>query len=301
MGKLSDQLFDCGDLSSGPGPAAEGWSNEAILPTLTEKSVAFIQSRKGNKTPFFLYFALSSPHTLLAPEERFIKNDLERTHLYLPLVRQTDYCVGEVLKAIDEAGLRDNTLVVFSSDNGSCATAFDGSKWGRDHMKLKEHVDHLPNGPFRGFKLQNWEGGHRIPFLIRWPGKVRPGLVPDVPFMLSDSFATFAALLGVTLPDDVAIDSVNVLNAWKGKAKKEDFRDRIFVHADQAGTGTAVRQGNWKLILHGKRFAKEHGVIDLFDLENDPQETTDLFESHPEEVERLKKALETERRRLTRL
>ena len=199
-----------------------------------------------------------------------------------------------VLGALDAAGLRENTLVIFSSDNGSPATAYDATKPGRDMKKLGEYIAHSANGRWRGFKLSNWEGGHRVPFILRWPGMVDEGSRSDVPFQLTDLFPTFAAMIDEKLPEDVAIDGRNVLAVWKGTDNRDDYADRVFVHADHPNTGTAVRQGKWKLILRRKKNL-------LLNLEEDPGERNNYIDSYPEVAERLEKALQAESQRLTRL
>ena len=292
IGEPSPEKFDPKTLYSRPVFAAKGWSNENIMPVLTGKTVSFIRNRKGNPKPFFLYFAMTAPHTPLAPEKRFVKEGEE--HLYLGFVRQVDWSVGEVLKALDEAGFRDNTLVIFSSDNGSPATAFDATLPGRDMKKLGQYISHSANGPWRGFKLENWEGGHRVPFILRWPGVVEEGARSDVPFQLTDLFPTLAGMIDVELPAEVAIDGRNVLSAWRGAGGKDEYADRIFVHADHHSSGTAIRQGRWKLIPERKV------EVGLYDLAHDPGELHNLAATHPEVVEELRKALEREEQRLTR-
>ncbi len=291
VGELSPKKFDPETLYSRPVVAAKGWSNEAIMPTLTEKTVSFIRNRKGNEKPFFLYFAMTAPHTPLAPKKRFVKEGEE--HLYFGFVRQVDWSVGQVLKALDAAGLRENTLVIFSSDNGSPATAYDATKPGRDMKKLGKYTDHSANGPWRGFKLSNWEGGHRVPFILRWPGMVDEGSWSDTPFQLTDLFPTFAAIIDEKLPKDVAIDGRNVMSIWTGAENEDAYADRVFVHADHPQTGAAVRQGKWKLITRRKKDL-------LFNLEKDPGERNNLIDNYPEVAERLEKALQTESRRLIR-
>jgi arylsulfatase A-like enzyme len=297
VGEFSDEPFRW-KRAARPGLAVEGWTNEAILPTLTEKSLDFLRSRKGNPKPFFLYFALTAPHTPHAPAGQFIENEFERKNLYLPFVRQVDWTVGQVLGMLEEAGLSENTLVVFTSDNGpelmSCGRI-------RTENEEGELVRHTPSGPWRGGKFTDWEGGHRVPFLLRWPGRVKPGTVSDTPFMLSDSLATFAGLLNVELPSNVAIDSVNVLDAWTGRATKDDYKDRILVHVSRRGG--AIRQGKWKLLLEDDKRVRMFGgeLVELYDLEKDPKESTNLAAAYPEVVDRLRKLREAEKQRLRRV
>ena len=273
----------------------EGWSIHELHPTVRKRAVEFVRSRKGKDQPFFFYYALASPHKPLVPEKRFITDESEP--LYFPFVRQVDHSVGEVLAAIEEAGLSENTIVIFSSDNGSCAPGLPRSG---DKRATEEPDYHRPNMHWRGYKGGNWEGGHRVPFIVRWPDRSNAGGESDAPFVLTDVLATFASLLDVALPEDAAIDSQDVLPIWRGKATRDDYRERVWFIPNTFKTGACVRQGRWKLILYGPRFSGEHGELELFDLKADPGETTDLASAQPEIVQRLRAAFEAEKQRLKR-
>ena len=284
VGELSDVPFDPKSIGSPPAIAAVGWSTEAIQPTFTQKAVAYLRGREGNAKPFFFYFPLTAPHSPVAPLPRFIRSDLERTHLYLPFVRQVDDTIGQVMQALDDIGVAGNTLIIVTSDNGSPATAFDGSSYRRDHEQLETHTGHRANGPWRGFKMSNWEGGHRVPFVLRWPGQAPAGQVNDTPFMISDTLATCAALMGEELPADSGIDSVDVLDTWRGNTDAADARERIMVHSDLGHIG--IRQGDWKLMMP-KKSPLSSDPESLYNLADDPGETTNLIGTHPEIAARL--------------
>jgi arylsulfatase A-like enzyme len=175
-----------GTLNSGlgpvrPGPAAPDFEAVNVLPNCTRKAVDYIGQRGADKKPFFLYLALPSPHTPLVPEKQW--QGKSSIGPYGDYVMETDWAVGQVMDAVDRAGLRDNTLVMMASDNGF-APNVGSHKF--------EAVGHYPSAQFRGFKTDIWDGGHRIPFLVRWPGKIKPGSRSDQISGLWDLMATCA-------------------------------------------------------------------------------------------------------------
>ena len=201
------------------GPAAPDFEAVDVLPKLTSKAADYIGSRGTDQKPFFLYLALPSPHTPLVPSKGWQgKSSLGP---YGDYVMETDWSLGEVLKAIDSAGLRDNTLVIFTSDNG-CAPYI-----GVHELEAKGHY---PSAQFRGYKSDIWDGGHRIPFLVRWPGKIKADGNSDQIVCLSDLLATCADLLGAKLPDNTAEDSVSILPALMGTDKAPQ-REAIVNHS----------------------------------------------------------------------
>ena len=193
------------------GPAAPDFEAVDVLPTLTKKAVDYINVHAaGARTgkPFFLYLAMTSPHTPLVPSPQWQgKSPLGS---YGDFVMQTDWEAGEVLNALDSAGVADNTLVIFTSDNG-CAPYIGVAKL--------EAQGHFPGADLRGYKADIWDGGHRIPFIARWPGKVRAGSSSDQLIGLTDLLATCADLVGVKLPDNAGEDSVSILPALCGSDK----------------------------------------------------------------------------------
>jgi arylsulfatase A-like enzyme len=217
------------------GPAAPDFEAVDVLPKLTSKAEDYISTRGADKKPFFLYLALTSPHTPVVPAKEWQgKSSLGP---YGDFVMETDWALGQVLKAIDQAGLRDNTLVIFTSDNG-CAPYIG--------VHELEALGHYPSAEFRGYKSDIWDGGHRIPFLVRWPGKIKANSQSDQIVCLSDLMGTCADILGTKLPDNAGEDSFSILPALLG-TDKAPLNEAIVNHSINGRF--AIRQGNWKLEL----------------------------------------------------
>jgi arylsulfatase A-like enzyme len=272
------------------GPALPGWKLSAILPTLADRAGQFIKDSAATKQPFFLYLPLTSPHTPLAVNEPW--RGKSGLNAYADLVMETDAMVGRVLDALAQSGAADNTLVVFTSDNG-CAPYI-----GAPQLEAKGH---FPSGPFRGYKADVWEGGHRVPFVVRWPGKVKLGSRCAQTVLHADLMATFAEVLGTKLPDTAGEDSVSLVPLLKGEDRP--VHEAVVHHS--AGGRFAVRAGKWKLLLcpgSGGWFTPEgndvaalkRGLppVQLYDMDADPGERTNLQAQHPEVVQRLSKLLE---------
>jgi len=271
------------------GPTAPGFEAEDVLPSLTKRAVAYIGERAKAKTPFFLYIPLASPHTPILPTKDWqMKSGLNP---YADFVMATDSAVGDVLAALKANGVDENTLVIFTSDNG-CSPMAD--------LPALLKLGHNPNHIFRGHKADIYEGGHRVPFIVRWPGKITPGTKTDRIVCLTDITATCAAATGVKLPDDVAEDSVNFAGAWESP-KGTPARTGLVTHS--VNGSFAIREGKWKLCLcpgSGGWSAPRPGskdeaglpAVQLFDLEADIAEKTNVQAKHPEIVERLTKQLE---------
>ena len=259
-----------------------------MLPRLTEKSVAYIDSRAGNEEPFFLYVPLGSPHTPIVPSEDWKgKSGLGD---YGDFVMQTDHVVGEISAALERNGFAGNTLVIFTSDNGcSRAAGISG---------LAEQ-GHIVSAHLRGSKADIWDGGHRIPFLVRWPGKVEPASFCDQLICLTDLFATVAEITGPSVPGLTCEDSVSFLPALSGE-KIESTRNGV-IHHSYSGH-FAYRQGPWKLLLArgsgGWTSPKENEVGksaprgQLYHMGKDVGETNNLFEENPRKVAELLALLE---------
>ena len=254
-----------------------------MLPRLTEKSVEYIDSRAGKDEPFFLYVPLGSPHTPIVPTPEWQgKSGLGD---YGDFVMQTDNVVGEITKALEKNGMADNTLVIFTSDNGCSKAA------GIDKLEAQGH---LVSAHLRGSKADLWDGGHRIPFIVKWPGKVAPGSENDQLICLTDLFATAAELTGVEVPADSCEDSVSFLPALSGKAI-ESTRNGVIHHSISGHF--AYRQDKWKLLLaraSGGWTSPKEGetpagapVAQLYDLEADPGETTNLYEKESKTAAKL--------------
>jgi arylsulfatase A-like enzyme len=265
------------------GGKAARWVDEDMADTLTGQATAFIEKHKGE--PFFLYFATHDIHVPRVPNRRFV--GASEMGPRGDAIAQFDWCVGEVLKALDRNKLTDNTLVILTSDNGPVVD--DGY---RDDAVAKLG-GHKPAGPWRGGKYSAFEGGTRVSFLVRWPGKVEPG-VSDALVCQVDFPATFAALTSQKLGAGDAPDSVNVLPALLGKSKTG--RDHLVEHAG----ALSLRKGNWKLIEPGKgpRVSANTNTetgrlpqVQLYDLAADPGETKNLAADHPDRVKELRALL----------
>ncbi len=273
-----------------PGPASEDFEAIDVLDKLAAESVKFISEYKSEK-PFFAYIPLPSPHTPIVPTNKWKGKSGIGT--YGDFVMQTDDLVGQVVKALDESGLSENTIVIVTSDNGcSRAAKFD---------KLESH-GHFASAQYRGSKADIWEGGHRVPFLVKWPKVIEAGSVSNELTCQTDLLATCADLLGKTLPANAGEDSESILPVFNGKPIAST-RSGVIHHS--VSGHFAYRQGNWKLLLAkgsggwtapNEKAATEAGapIAQLYDLEKDPGETTNLYASHPEVAERLLAQLKTD-------
>jgi arylsulfatase A len=260
-----------------------------MLPTLAKRAAAYIDERAKSGQPFFLYLPLNSPHTPIVPTKEWQgKSGLGD---YGDFVMETDWAVGEVLAALDRAGIANDTLVFFSADNGCSPKA------GTSHL---EKHGHFASAQFRGYKADIWEGGHRVPFFARWPGKIQAGAQNDQLICLTDLMATCAEILGVTLPDNAGEDSVSMLPALLGK---ENASPRQSVVHHSIHGRFAVREGRWKLCLcpgsggwgkPGDADAAKQGLppVQLYDLSTDIAETRNISAAHPDIVARLTRQLE---------
>jgi arylsulfatase A len=269
------------------GPASEGFEAVDVVPTLVRKAGEFIEK---SDSPFFLYLPFSSPHTPVVPAKDWAgKSGISP---YADFVMQTDAAVGEVLASLDRKGIAENTIVIFTSDNG-CAPAAG--------IDVLQKAGHQPNGPLRGTKADLWDGGHRVPFIVRWPGKVAAGSTSDQLVSLVDFMATCSEILGMKLPDTAGEDSVSILPVLLGTARKP-VRETL-VHHSILGR-FAIREGNWKLCLApgsgGWSAPRDPQAVkqglpseQLYDMATDLAETKNLASEHPEIVARLTKRLET--------
>jgi arylsulfatase A-like enzyme len=261
------------------GPAVPGWKLDAILPALADRACEVIAKQAKAGKPFLLYLPLTAPHTPVAVARDWQgKSDLK--HPYADFVMQTDATVGRILDALKAAGVADNTLVVFVSDNG-CSKVI-----GPQQLEAKGH---FPSGPLRGYKADAWEGGHRVPFIVRWPGVVKPGTTCGQTVCVVDLMATLADVFGAKLPAAAGEDSASLVPLLRGGDRAVH---EAVVH--QSSTGVfAIRSGKWKLIL-GPGSGQPDGTTKphLYDLGADLGETKDLAADHPDEVKRLTALME---------
>ena len=268
------------------GPISPDFQHADVLPRLTERALTFIaaQSAAPDTKPFFLYFALTAPHTPISPTPEF--QGKSHTNPYGDFTLQVDAIVGRVLAAIEARGLAKNTLVIFTADNG-CAPAAN--------LEELRKFQHDPSAGYRGHKADIYEGGHRIPFIARWPGKTPAGRRCAQVIGQLDLLATCADLLDSPLPADAGEDSVSMLPLLHGLEPQSPLRDGLVHESDQGWL--ALRQGKWKLCFcpgsGGWSFPKPgkdcEGLppFQLFDLATDPAEKTNLAAAHPETIQQL--------------
>ena len=298
-----------------PGVAAPDFEAVEVLPELVRQARTFITNNTAGSRPFFLYLPLTSPHSPLVPTKEWQgKSGLGD---YGDFVMQTDWAVGEVLAALDRAGVAGNTLVLLTSDNGVAPYAGVGpeapkqlegkgpsasqQKTGNlQRYQELEAAGHFSSHLFRGHKSDIWDGGHRIPLLARWPGKIQAGSASSQTVGLTDFMATCADILQVKLPDNAAEDSVSLLPVLLGKATTP-VHDAVVFHSINGSF--AIQQGNWKLELcpdsggwgepkPGSAEARGLPPVQLYDMATDIGERTNLCAAHPEIVTRLTKLLE---------
>ncbi len=268
--------------ASQQGPALKGWTPEPILPALGERAAAFIEREARTAEPFLLYLPFTAPHTPLSVNKEW--KGKSGINLYADFVMETDAVVGRVLKALEDSGAARNTLVVFTSDNG-CAPYI-----GVEDMEKKGH---FASGPLRGYKADAWEGGHRVPFIVRWPGVVEPGSVNDQLVHQADLLATFAEALGVQLPDNAGEDSFSLLSLLKGGDKP--VRETS-VSCSINGV-PSVRKGSWKYIAApgsggwGKG-GDQSQPVQLYNLADDLGEGSNQASAQPERLAEMKALLE---------
>jgi arylsulfatase A-like enzyme len=268
--------------ASQQGPALKDWKLNRILPALGDRAAQFLSESAQQKQPFLIYLPLTSPHTPLAVNPEW--KDKSGLNLFADFVMETDAVVGRVLDALDKSGVAQNTLVIFTSDNG-CAPYIG--------VKDLERMGHYPSGPLRGYKADAWEGGHRVPFIVRWPGKVQAGSVCGQLVCQADILRTLAEVWGVTLPDNAGEDSFSLMPLWKGEDKP--IRETA-VSASSSGT-PAVRRGLWKYIPAPGSGGWGTGgdqsqPVQLYNLADDIGESKNLAAAMPEKVAEMKTLLE---------
>ncbi len=274
------------------GPTAADFDAFDVLPRLTRELTDYIEQRSAagkSASPFFAYVPLASPHTPIVPTAKW--QSKSGLNPYADFVMETDAAVGRVLEALDRTGLAANTLVVLTSDNG-CSPEADF-----DELLAKGHN---PSHVFRGHKADIYEGGHRIPFLVRWPDRVKAGTKSDSIVCLTDLMATAADITGQKLAESAGEDSVSILPQLTGDASKP-VRRSIVNHSINGSF--AIRDGQWKLCLcpgsggwsaprPGRDDQTKLPPVQLFNLETDIAEKTNEQAAHPEIVDKLSKQLE---------
>lgn len=248
------------------------WVDEDIADTLARRAVSFIEANRHR--PFFLFLTPHDIHEPMAPNDRF--KGTSDCGSRGDVIHQLDWTTGEVLAALDRLGLADNTVVIFSSDNGGAIknTYDDGTN--------ALHSRQPPNGRLRGGKGELYEGGHRVPLVARWPGRIKPGSESSELMCLIDMIPTLAALAGADVPKSAAPDAVDVSPALLGSPHAQPCRDHLLLHISGPGP-LAVRQGRWKLIP----VTTNARVNQLYNLAEDLEEKHNLAFKRPDKVMEL--------------
>lgn len=281
-----------GNWECRPGPMVTGWDPYQVLPTLAQKGEQYLKSQRAGSQPFFLYFAFPCPHAPIIPNDEY--DGRSEAGPYGDFVVEMDEVVGRLLAALDDAGLAENTIVVFTADNGPEHYAY-----ARDTK-----YDHWSAEPFRGLKRDIYEGGHHVPFLIKWPGTVNAGSVSDSLVSQVDLMATFASIVGYELPDNAAHDSHDMLPLLRGESSTVRAHH---VHNTNQGR-YAIRSGNWLLIddttgyvskvspawLTARGYPREDNApVELYDLSADIGQRNNLAADRPELVEQMRAILKS--------
>ncbi|MBK1878943.1 sulfatase family protein [Pelagicoccus mobilis] len=273
------------------GPIGTDFKHVDVLPELTRRAVSYIEEKASENQPFFLYFAMTAPHAPIIPPSEYIGKS--NTNAYGDFVLMVDDMVGQVLQAVESDPRLRKTLIVFTSDNGQLPRAdFDD-----DELPL---AGQKGSYIYRGKKFDIYEGGHRVPFIVSWPGEVEAGSLSSETISTVDFMATFAELRSVTLSDQEAEDSLSFLPVLRGGKMDTEKRVATVVHSSDGRF--AIRKGDWKLVLwpgsggwaYPKTADEMAGLprFQLYNLAKDPGETLNLYSKHPERVTELKALLE---------
>ncbi len=284
-------MFSSSDVATDHGRTGYGDPDfvlEDVLPQLTEKAVAYIDKQNKN-IPFFLYFPLNAPHTPIVPTKEFLGKS--GAGIYGDFVLEVDWVVGQVVKTLKAKGLYDNTIIVLTSDNGTSPHSFPIDR------ELK--FDHNTSNNYKGRKSHTYEGGHRVPFIVSWPEKIKAGTTSDEIICSTDLYATVASILGHDLQNKEGVDSYSMLPILSGEITNRPLREATVHHS--LGGVFSIRKGNWKYIDgkgHGgfgkslikEEFSKE--PVQLYDIKNDTYETVNVYKENPKIVTELKALLE---------
>ncbi len=260
-------------------PMAPDWKFEEILPELTQKAVGYIEQQSKSDQPFFLFFSMTSPHEPVVPGSQFAgKSGIAPI---ADFVMETDWSAGQIIEAVEQAGISENTLIIFTADNG------------HSHYTGWEDLiaaGHLPSGPFRGHKADIWEGGHRVPFVVKWPGKVEPGSSSNQLLCITDIFATCHQLIsGQPLAMNQGEDSFSFMDLITGISSSSN-RDHLVSHSVHGEF--AFRQHGWKIVFalpeqNRNESRGKPAKVELYHLALDIAEAKDSVDHYPELEEEL--------------
>jgi arylsulfatase A len=304
VGRKPGEAFQPSKKGHLPQGIAQPRVEDQVDTTLTAKAVGFI--RQNRDQPFFLYFTPCAPHTHVTPAVQF--RGTSQCGLLGDYIQELDAHVGELLALLDELKLSDRTVVFFTSDNGGTPKDFKGtqgtelnlaSEAGGVREKARSAkadaraMGHITNGPWHDGKATPYEGGHRVPFIARWPGRIAPGASSAHLLCLTDLLATAAELTDARLPENAGEDSFSFLPILLGQPATAAQRKRAFILGDPQCNTIAIRSGPWKLIeTTNSRKQKSH---QLYDLTTDPGEANDIAKSKSEVVQELAAVLDQAR------
>ena len=293
VNKKPKEMFGSGGLMQ------EGWTFEQVLPGVMNKAKSYLDTVAH---PFFMYLSLTAPHTPIMPNASF--EGKSGAGDYGDFIVEMDTYIGEVIAVLKEQNKLENTLIIFTSDNGSPAKAADPFKKGKEFNRMAEverRYQHFPNAPLKGYKAGLYEGGHRVPFIAYWKGQIAGGATSDALFGLQDLMATFHTFFNQPLPPNAAEDSYDISAYLMENRQDTMVRDHIIMHGEQ---GTfAIRKGPWKLIADhssGGTSYKYRELLgtyvselpgQLYNLKEDPTESNDVYTAHPKVVQELQSLL----------
>ncbi len=273
------------------GPTGSDFRHEAVTPNLFARADSFLNTYAQSGRPFFLYLALPSPHTPILPTKEW--ENKSGLNPYADFVMMIDHYVGALVQTTRDLGIAQNTLIVFAADNG-CSPAAG--------IAELQQLQHYPSYIYRGHKADIFEGGHRVPFLVKWPERIRAGGRSGQLVCTTDMLATLAEITGYVLQENEGEDSYSMLPYFDGHSEGATIREAVVMHSINGSF--AIRKGDWKLILTpgsgGWSYPnpdKDRAVIDtlppvqLYNLKDDPGETTNLESAHPELVRVLQSLL----------
>ncbi len=272
------------------GPTSKDFIHDDVTPNFFRRSFKYITEKAQEDNPFFLYLALPSPHTPILPTKEW--QDKSDLNPYGDFMLMIDAYMGQLAETIKKAGIEDNTIVVFTSDNGCSPEA---------NFKVLGDKNHDPSYIYRGHKADIFEGGHRVPFIVKWPNKISKGLVSNETICTTDFMATCAEITDYTLASNEAEDSFSLMPLFNQTELNKPFREATVHHSIDGSF--AIRKEDWKLILcagsGGWSFPRPNNkaAIDslpkyqLYNLKEDPSETNNLVASNTQKVDELKTLL----------
>ncbi len=281
-------IKEAGLVNAKPGWHDKNFIQSEVMGTLFDESINWITEVAAKQKPFFLYLPLNAPHTPIVPIQQF--KGSSNLSLHGDFTLEMDHHVGRLMATLEKLNLTDNTLVIFTADNGVSPMS---------KLAPMQAKGHYSSGIYRGLKGSLYEGGHRVPFIAHWPKAIKPGQSSDYHISSTDFYATMADILNVTLGGNEAPDSKSFYPELLGANRQDTARGGVVYHSD-AGF-YAIRDGQWKLILHADAGTRRHnpkdteiknpGDIQLFDMAKDPGESINLAAQHPTQVRRLKTLL----------